>query len=148
MACLAVVAFLAVGCGADEPPKATPASPATPDVRAPDAEVTRAAEAFWKAVDDYDVKAFAAACVERAGSEVRPLAPTKEVEASLTDLHQKYGARARTLTLEPAAGQGGAVVVDTIFGEREDAVALTLTRAGTAWKVSLISSADPAAVGR
>jgi hypothetical protein len=114
-----------------------------------EAEVTRVAQAFWKAIDDYDVKAFAAVCVERVGAEVRPLAVTKEVEASVSDLHQKYGARARTLSVEPTvAASPETVVVDTVIGEREDAIALTLTRVGTGWKVSLISSADPAALPR
>ena len=143
-----VLVLVVAGCGDHSPP-----SPVLPVARSYADETTlrRAAEALWKAVDDYDAKAFAALSVapsiERKGDGPSPADVAKAFEGTVKDLHQKYGARSRVLTVEPkGAGNDDSGVVNAVMGDAEDAIALTFTRVAGVWKLSLISSADPAAL--
>lgn len=126
----------------------TPGSAAPPAARskADETSLLKAAEDVWKAIDDYDAKSFAALSIERKGDGRSPAEITKGFEGTVTDLHQKYGARRRVLSVEPkGAGADDTGMVDAVIGDAEEAIALTFTRVGGVWKLSLISTADPAA---
>ena len=86
------------GCGGDESVPSRASLPPSPEVAI---AVARAAEALWKTIDEYDAKAFAALAVEPKDKTFRAL-ETKDVEAFVKELHQKYGARTHRLYPGPA----------------------------------------------
>ncbi len=105
-----------------------------------------AAESLLAAIDAYDPKRFASLAVEPKDKTFRPL-EAKEVDATVSDLHQKYGARPRKVVLDPSSAYAlGVASATVVFGEREDAISLTFTKVDGVWKLSSIGSADPEAV--
>jgi hypothetical protein len=142
---VALAAGALVACGEPAPPApvptptvggATAQRPASTDVAAAET----AARALWRAVDDYDAKAFAALCVEsKDGKDAAP-APSA-VEPTLKDLHDKYGARSRALAT--VARADGTIDVTASMGEGEDGIELTFRRVEGGWRLATIHTATP-----
>ena len=114
------------------------ASTPSPD----EAGVRKAADALLAAIDAYDTKAFAALCVEKAKDGRLVPSDPKALAATLSDLHQKYGALARTVRVLSVPPDSADAIVGVAFGDESDAIELTLTRVDGAWKLSTISSAS------
>ena len=109
-------------------------------------DVRAAADALLAAIDANDARRFASLAVEPRDKAFRAL-EAKEVEAQLAELHQQYGVRARRVVLEPSGAYAlGVAMANVVFGDGEDAIALTFTKLDGAWKLSAIGSVDPATV--
>ncbi|MFO0933619.1 MAG: hypothetical protein U1E39_13045 [Planctomycetota bacterium] len=137
-ACLAATA-----CGRDAPP----ASPAPAAVPAAPHPAEGAAAAVLAAVDTADVARFAALSADRKDPAAPP-ARADDVRATLEDLHQRYGLRARTVAAATVVSATEADVEVALDGGAA-VVVLTLRRAADGvWRlVGLSESAAPTMPG-
>lgn len=138
-ACLALAAVVAA-CGPDAAPSpAVP--PGAPTAAAHPAD--EAVRALLAAVDTADVAGFAARSADRKDADARP-ARADDVRATVDDLHQRYGLRARTVGPVTVASPTE-VDVEVALDGGAAVVVLTLRRAADgAWRlVGLSESAAP-----
>jgi hypothetical protein len=111
---------------------------------APSARI--AVESLWKAIDNYDTKAFAAACANFKDGALIDVEP-KAVEEMLADFHQKYGLRPRRVLAPTAIAGSDEIEVPVLIGDREVLLLCGMRKdAKGAWRLARVSDGNPASV--
>ena len=148
----AVAAALLAACGREPAPGAAGAPSGTGPAAAPAPHpADEAVRALLAAVDTADVARFAALSSDRKDPDAKP-ARADDVRATLEDLHQRYGLRARTVppavAIAPTGSPAGSPAeadVEVALDGGAAVVVLTMRRgADGVWRlVSLSEAAAP-----